>query len=89
MAAPVQLGVGDSLLESVAQCLDERSVRALSNVQLDEAAKARLDLLATKANEGTLNSEEEAEYDRVIELIDTIATLRLKAERQIGLSSAS
>jgi hypothetical protein len=47
-------------------------------------AKARLDLLANKANEGQLTSAEASEYDRFIELGDIIATLRLKAERQLA-----
>jgi hypothetical protein len=76
------LGVDDSLLESAAQCLDAESVRALGELQLADAAKLRLDLLAEKANEGQLTAEEAHEYDRFIELGDIIATLRLKAERQ-------
>ena len=75
------LGVDDSLLETVARCLDGASVRALSELQLPEAARARLDLLARKANEGQLTPEEGGEYERFIELGDILATLRLKAER--------
>jgi hypothetical protein len=78
------LGVDDSLLESAARCLDTNSVRALSELQLDEAARARLDVLAQKANEGQLAPEEAREYERFIDLSDIISTLRLKAERQVG-----
>jgi hypothetical protein len=78
------LGVDDSLLESAARCLDLNSVRALSELQLDEAARARLDVLAQKANEGQLAPEEAREYDRFIDVSDIISTLRLKAERQVG-----
>ena len=46
------LGVDDSLLESAARCLDMNSVRALSELQLGEAARARLDVLAQKAMKG-------------------------------------
>jgi len=84
-----ELGVADSLLESVARCLDAQSVRALAGVKLGEAAQSRLDVLAAKANEGQLSAEEATEYDRFIELGDMIATLRLKAERQLGLVPAS
>lgn len=76
------LGVDDSLLESAARCLDAESVRALSELQLGDAAKSRLDRLAQKANEGQLTGDEAAEYDRFIELGDILATLRLKAERR-------
>jgi len=80
------LGVDNSLLESVAKCLDAESVRALGTVQLSGAAKSRLELLAQKANEGQLTADEAREYDRFIELGDIIATLRLKAERQMQVA---
>ena len=80
------LGVDDSLLESAAQCLDAESVRALGTLQLAEAAQSRLESLAQKANEGQLTVEEAQEYDRFIELGDIIATLRLKAERQMRVA---
>jgi hypothetical protein len=79
-------GVDDSLLESAARCLDAESVRALGALQLTRADQSRLDLLAQKANDGQLSAEEEREYDRFIELGDIIATLRLKAERQMQVA---
>ena len=82
----IESGVDDSLLESAARCLDAESVRALGEVKLSASAKARLDLLACKANEGQLAPDEASEYDRFIELGDILATLRLKAERQLGLA---
>ena len=78
------LGVDESLLESAARCLDADSVRALGALELDPSAKARLDSLGQKANEGQLTPEDAREYDRFIELGDILATLRLKAERQLG-----
>lgn len=77
------LGVDDSLLESAARCLDMNSVRALSELQLGEAARARLDVLAQKANEGQLAPEEADEYERFIDVSDITSTLRLKAERLV------
>jgi hypothetical protein len=80
------LGVDDSLLESAAKCLDAESVRALGALQLADAAQSRLESLAEKANEGQLTAEEAHEYDRFIEVGDIIATLRLKAERQMQVA---
>jgi hypothetical protein len=60
------------------------SVRALSELRLDDAARARLDVLAQKANEGQLAPEEAREYERFIDVSEIISTLRLKAERQVG-----
>lgn len=83
----VEFGVDDSLLECAARCLDASTVRALRELRLGEGAKARLDLLARKANEGQLTPDEASEYDRFIELGDIIATLRLKAERQLAAAT--
>jgi hypothetical protein len=82
------LGVDHSLLESAAKCLDAQSLRAVAPLQLAEAAQSRLQSLAQKANEGQLTVEEAHEYDRFIELGDIIATLRLKAERQMPVARA-
>lgn len=81
--------VDDSLLESAALCLDLASVRALGGLKLGATAQARLDELARKANEGQLAADEAREYDRFIELGDILATLRLKAERQLAATATS
>jgi hypothetical protein len=60
-------------------------VRALGALQFPEPAQSRLKSFAEKANDGPLTSEEANEYDRFIDLNDiiaTLATLRLKAERK-------
>jgi hypothetical protein len=41
--------------------------------------QARLDELASKANEGSLSPEETAEYDKYVEYMDFVAYMRLKA----------
>ncbi len=84
------MGVDDSLLESAARCLDMNSVRALSELQLDDAARARLDVLAQKANEGQFAPEEADEYERFIDVSDIISTLRgtdrqLRAKADLSL----
>jgi hypothetical protein len=73
----------DNVLESAAKCLDAESVRALGALQFPEPALSRLESLAGKANKGQLTADEAHEYDRFIELGDIIATLSLKAERQL------
>ncbi len=45
----------------------------------DPEFQARLDDLATKANEGSLSSEEAVEYDKYVEYMDFVAYMRLKA----------
>ena len=77
----------DSLLESAALCLDAASVQALNGLKLEAKAQRRLDELARLANEGQLGADDAAAHDRFIELGDILATLRLKAERQLGMAT--
>ncbi len=81
------VSVDDSLLESAALCLDAASVQALNGLKLEAKAQRRLDELARLANEGQLGADDAAEHDRFIELGDILATLRLKAERQLGMAT--
>ena len=85
---PTTTAVDDSLLESAASCFDGATIRALGELKLTATAQARLDELARKANEGQLATQEAGEYDRFIELSDILATLRLKAERQLDTAAA-
>jgi len=45
--------------------------------------QARLDELATKANEGSLSAEEAVEYDKYVEYMDFVAYIRLKARARV------
>ena len=46
--------------------------------------QARLDELASKANEGSLTSEEQREYDTYVEALDVIALLRVKSMEKVA-----
>ena len=45
----------------------------------DRELQARLNDLASKANEGALSAEEAVEYDKYVEYMDFVAYMRLKA----------
>jgi hypothetical protein len=50
----------------------------------DPEFQARLDELATKANEGSLTDEESREYDEYVKYMDFVAYVRLKARSRAG-----
>ncbi len=50
----------------------------------NEQLQARLDELASKANEGSLSSEEQREYDTYVEALDVIALLRAKSMEKLS-----
>lgn len=51
----------------------------LVNFRVGRLVQARVDVLAEGANEGTLSSEERAEYEALIDAADLISILKLKA----------
>ena len=69
----------DRMLEPVTQCFTPEVARRLLDLQPDSAIQARIDELASKANEGSLSAEERAEYEEYVEAVDLIAILRSKA----------
>jgi hypothetical protein len=73
----------DSLLEPLSRCLDAESARRLLEFRVDPAVEARIDILAEKANEGTLSDAERSEYEAAINAADFISILKLKAERHL------
>jgi hypothetical protein len=77
----------DSLLEPLSRCLDAESARRLVDFRVDPSVQERIDVLAEKANEGALNSDEHAEYEAMISAADFISVLKLKARRHLGETS--
>jgi len=74
-------GVLDGLLESLSRCLDAESARRVADFRLDAHVQERVDVLAERANEGLLTSEERDEYEAFVNASDLIAILQLKAMR--------
>lgn len=73
----------DSLLDPLSRCLDAESARRLVDFRVDPPVQERIDTLAEQANGGTLNSNERAEYEALINAADFISVLKLKARRRL------
>ena len=73
----------DNLLEPLSRCLDAESARRLMDFRIDPAVEARVAELAARANEGTLDDDERAEYEAIINAADVISILKLKARRRL------
>jgi hypothetical protein len=81
VTAPATL---DGLLEPLSRCLNVESAGRILEFRIDSAVQTRLDVLAEKANEGTLGDAERAEYEAAIDAAGFISILKLKARRQLG-----
>ena len=73
----------DGLLDPLSRCFDAESARRLVEFRVDPPVQERIDTLAEQASEGTLNSDERAEYEALINAADIISILKLKARRHL------
>jgi hypothetical protein len=78
----------DRLLDPVAKCLTPDVARRLVALRADPETQARIDDLASKANEGTLSSVERVEYEGYVEAIDVVSILQAKARKILAVGSA-
>lgn len=73
----------DGLLEPLSRCLDAESARRIVELQIDPPVQEWIDVLAERANEGTLTDSERSEYEALINAADFISILKLKARQQL------
>jgi hypothetical protein len=73
----------DGLLEPLSRCLDTESARRIAEFQVAPPVQERIEALAERANEGSLNDVERSEYEALINAADFISILKLKARRYL------
>ena len=73
----------DGLLEPLSCCLDAESARRVVELQVATPVQERIDMLAERANDGTLSDDERLEYEALINAADFISILKLKARRHL------
>jgi hypothetical protein len=77
------------ILEPLGDCLDAESARRLLALRTDPAISDRVAELARHANEGTISEDDQAEYDSIINAMDFISILKLKARRRLNLTASA
>jgi len=78
MIAPASSAL-ERILAALAECLTPESAERISRFQIDSETRARIDKLATNANEGTISDTERAEYLDYVEAMDLIGIFQTKA----------
>jgi len=69
----------DRFLEPMTRILPVETARQIVDLPIDPQLQARLDVLADKANKGTLTPDEREEYAEYVEGLDLIAIFKMKA----------
>ena len=82
-------GLLDRMLDPVGRSLGPEAARRLVELRADAAAQLRMDELADKCTEGSLSSEERAEYEAYVVASNVIAVLQSKARRVLAEGAGS
>lgn len=82
------VSAANSLMDAFVSCYTPDTIQALANARLSASGAARVDELASKANDGTLTPEERQEYQTYIDYGDVLTLLHLKARLHLGLPLA-
>ncbi len=71
----------EKMLQPATDSMPPSFARKVLDLRADSELLARIEVLRTKANQGALSSEEDAEYKEYVEAIDIIALLQQKARQ--------
>lgn len=74
----------DRMLDPIAEILTPAVARGIIEMRADPQMQARLDELATKANQGQLTENERQEYEDYVNAIDFIGIIQAKAQAVIA-----
>jgi hypothetical protein len=82
MLEPITL---DRLLDPIGECLTPEVARQLVSLRAAPELQERVDLLASKCNQGELTPEEREEYELYVRTNSFIALLLTKARARLGV----
>jgi hypothetical protein len=71
-------------IEPLVEDLTPQQARKILSIKPTERLLARVELLAERANAGSLTEQERAEYEHYIDVDDVIGILKAKARRILG-----
>jgi len=74
----------ERLLDPVSASLNDEAARKLIGIKADAQARAQVDKLARKCNEGELTPAERADYEMYVLAGDVIAILQAKARLRLS-----
>ncbi|MEX0866689.1 MAG: hypothetical protein WD030_04975 [Pirellulales bacterium] len=77
------VSVAEQMLQPATDCLTPEVAQRIVSARLGAATQARIDELATKANQGALSEEERDEYAQFVEYIDLLGVIKAKARRML------
>ena len=87
MVAHIAESALDRLLVPLTACFTPEVAARIVELRPDANLQARLDVLADKANQGTLTAAERLEYEEYVEAFDIVGILKAKARLTLNRHS--
>jgi hypothetical protein len=79
----------ERLLDPISRTFTTETAKAIANLEVDSVARARVDELAEKCNEGQLTHDEQREYETYVHAGNLIGILQAKARLYLKQHPAS
>jgi hypothetical protein len=79
----------DRVLDPLVACLNREAAMSIVDLRIDPEIQARVEVLAERANEGTLTPDERAEYLSYVEAADLLAIFKLKAKHHLEANGSN
>jgi len=89
MSTLTESAASDRMLEPVADILTPEVARGIVDMRADPQLQARLDELASKANDGQLTEAERREYEDYVDAIDFIGIFQAKARAVLARTTSA
>jgi len=78
----------DRVLDPFTECLTPQAARKIVGFRPDAETQERIGELAAKADTGSINDEERAEYQDYVDAFDLVAILKSKARSVLAKSDS-
>jgi hypothetical protein len=79
----------DRVLDPLAACLNREAAMSIIDLRIDPEIQARVEVLAERANGGTLTPDERAEYLSYVEAADLLAIFKLRAKHHLEANGSN
>ena len=81
MASPTLI---ERMIDPIGRALTPDAAQELLALRADDETQRRIDELADKCNEGTLSSDERAEYQQFVSLFNILTVLQARARSVVA-----
>ena len=79
----------DQVFDPISECLTPEVARRIANLRASPEVQGRLDEFADKSSDGTLSTEERADYEVWVRAINFLGVLQAKARKVVAANESA